>query len=118
VSALDELFTRRLPALLARHAGDADAQGEIAFVATGPAEAGAWRVDLARGTGARADPQAWGASAPLAVVEASAAVLTLWLSGALDVDAAVEQGALTVRGDPRAFDRLRRAISAPTSPRA
>lgn len=104
MTALDDLFERQLPALLQRAPERPDVV--VGFVATGEPEVGAWVVRVREARGRRTSES----DRPDVVVEGSAAVLALLFSGALDVDAAIAQQVLLVRGDRAALTRLRDAV--------
>jgi hypothetical protein len=106
---LDELFGEKLPGLLRAQPAPAappSAETVVGFVATGAPESGSWVVRVNERSGRRTTAE----DRPDVVVEAGAAVLALLFTGALDVEAAIAQGALRVIGERAALDRLRAAL--------
>ncbi|MBI1944804.1 MAG: SCP2 sterol-binding domain-containing protein [Deltaproteobacteria bacterium] len=116
MTALDDLFVKQLPTLLARARAQSKAKPAadvVGFVATGAPESGAWVVRVAEAIGRRTTA----ADRPDVVVEASAAVFALLFSGALDVDKAIAAEALRISGDRAALERLRSALGGATAQR-
>jgi hypothetical protein len=103
-SPLAKVFEEELPRLLA--GGTGDAKQSIAFASTDGPETGYWIVSLAERTVRRGSES----DEPDATVEGDGALLAMMFSGALDVGAAVRDGALTIHGDASALAALAETI--------
>lgn len=103
------LFEVLLPAILADLGARArDVDGVVQFDLAAAEEARSWFLDLSEG---RAEVVEGEHEAPDVSVFLEAALVLPMLTGALDVEAAIERGEIDVAGDPAVLGRLARAMT-------
>lgn len=99
---LESFFEKQLPEVLARSRAKVAGSALYAFCATEGPETGYWVVSPSQRLSRRGRED----DRPAVQVEANAAVLLLFLTGGLDLEKAIADGVITVRGDTSALKDL------------